>query len=118
MPPAPVVVEKTVVNGPVAAGATWIHCGSLNADDQRVPVFPSTALVAGVPAFSVEDAAAGFPCEIRGSAAAAVPDSAATATAAAIVTVETAAASNRLGPRALVRVADMALLPRGGTGRE
>ena len=66
----PVVVEKIVVNGPVAAGAVWIwnavanaasqvsrtwqtvavaprstcsHCGSLNADDQRVPVLPSKA---------------------------------------------------------------------------
>ena len=137
MPPAPVVVEKIVVNGPVAAGAvwiwndranaasqlsttwvtfavaprsTWIHCGSLNADDHRVPVLPSTAAEAGVPAFSVEDAVAGFPCEISGSAAAAVPDSPVTATVAAIVTAETAAASSRLGPRATVRM-DMALLP-------
>src|SRR4029453_6800383 len=82
MPPVPVVVEKIVVNGPVAAGAvwiwndranaasqvsrtwqtvavaprsTWIHCGSENADDQRVVALPSTAAEAGVPAFSVDD---------------------------------------------------------------
>src|ERR1051326_8749597 len=44
----------------VAPRSTWSHCGSLNADDQRVPVFPSVALAAGVPAFSVEDAVVGF----------------------------------------------------------
>src|SRR6266849_11063112 len=38
--------------------STWSHCGSENALDQRVPVLPSTALAAGVPAFSVEDAVA------------------------------------------------------------
>src|SRR5258707_586266 len=38
--------------------STSSHCGSANADDQRVPVFPSTAFAAGVPAFSVEDAVA------------------------------------------------------------
>jgi hypothetical protein len=73
-----------------------------------VPVLPSTAAEAGKLAFSVEDAVAGFPWEIRGSAAAAVPDSPVTATAAAIVTAETVAASSRLGPRATVRM-DMAL---------
>ena len=36
------------------------HCGSENALDQRVPVLPSTASAAGVPAFSVEDAVAGL----------------------------------------------------------
>jgi hypothetical protein len=87
VPPAPVVVEKIVVNGLVAAGAVWIwkavanaasqvsrtwqtvavpprstcsHCGSLNADDQRVLVLPSKAALAGVPAFSVEEAVAGW----------------------------------------------------------
>src|SRR5262245_4594680 len=87
VPPAPVVVEKIVVNGPVAAGAVWIwndranaasqvsttwqtvavaprstcsHCGSLNADDHRVPVLPSTAALAGKEAFSVEEAVAGW----------------------------------------------------------
>ncbi len=58
----------------VAPRSTWSHCGSLNALDQRVPVLPSTAAEAGVPAFSVEDAVAGLPCESSGSAAAAVPD--------------------------------------------
>ena len=49
--------------------STWIHCGSLNCDDQRVPVLPSTAAFAGVPAFSTEDAVTDFPWEIRESAA-------------------------------------------------
>ena len=34
--------------------STWIHCGSLKALDQRVPVLPSVAPLAGVPAFSVD----------------------------------------------------------------
>src|ERR1700757_1312551 len=34
------------------------HCGSENADDHLVPVLPSTAADAGVPAFSVEEAVA------------------------------------------------------------
>src|ERR1700731_4388454 len=38
--------------------STSSHCGSENADDQRVPVLPSTASAAGVPAFSVDDAVA------------------------------------------------------------
>src|SRR5262245_43277370 len=42
--------------------STWIHCGSLNALDQRVPVLPSTAAEAGKVAFSVDDAVAGRPC--------------------------------------------------------
>src|SRR5947209_7633724 len=36
--------------------STSSHCGSENADDHRVPVFPSVAAAAGVPAFSVDDA--------------------------------------------------------------
>ena len=40
--------------------STCSHCGSLNALDQRVPVLPSTASAAGVPAFSVEEAVAGW----------------------------------------------------------
>src|SRR4051794_33043754 len=87
VPPVPVVVAKMVVNGPVAAGAvwswnavpnaasqvsttrqmvavaprsTWTHWGSEKADDQRVAVLPSTAAEAGVPAFSVEEAVAGW----------------------------------------------------------
>src|SRR6185295_4928709 len=42
--------------------STWIHCGSLNALDQRVPVLPSKAALAGNVAFSVEEALAGRPC--------------------------------------------------------
>src|ERR1035437_4045050 len=38
--------------------STSSHCGSLAADDQRVPVLPSTAAEAGVPAFSIDDAVA------------------------------------------------------------
>src|SRR6267154_3603972 len=38
--------------------STSSHCGSEKALDQRVPVLPSTASAAGVPAFSVEDAVA------------------------------------------------------------
>jgi hypothetical protein len=41
--------------------STWIHCGSLNALDQRVPALPSTAFEAGKLAFSVDDALAGLP---------------------------------------------------------
>src|SRR5687768_14354265 len=41
--------------------STWIHCGSLNALDQRVPVLPSKAL-AGANAPSCEEALAGRPC--------------------------------------------------------
>src|ERR1039457_1252622 len=40
--------------------STCSHCGSENALDQRVPVFPSVAAAAGVPAFSVEDAVVGL----------------------------------------------------------
>jgi hypothetical protein len=38
------------------------HCGSLNAEDHREPVLPSTAALAGVPAFSVDEAVAVLPC--------------------------------------------------------
>src|SRR5258708_5464990 len=37
--------------------STSSHCGSENADDQRVPVLPSVAALAGAPAFSVLEAA-------------------------------------------------------------
>src|SRR4030081_2823002 len=36
--------------------STSSHCGSENAEDHLVPVLPSTAADAGVPAFSVEEA--------------------------------------------------------------
>src|SRR6266498_4470981 len=41
--------------------STCSHCGSLNALDQRVPVFPSTALDAGKVAFSMDEAVAVLP---------------------------------------------------------
>jgi hypothetical protein len=44
-----------------APRSTDSHCGLANAEDQRVPVLPSTALVAGVPTFSVEDAVTAAP---------------------------------------------------------
>src|SRR5258708_23442002 len=45
----------------VAPRSTCSHCGSLKALDQRVPVFPSTAFAAESPAFSSDDAVAGWP---------------------------------------------------------
>src|SRR5690349_14661795 len=53
----------------VAPRSTWIHCGSANALDQRVPGLPSTAAEAGVPALSVDEAVAGLPCDSRVGAA-------------------------------------------------
>ena len=47
----------------LAPRSTWIHCGSVKALDQRVPVLPSTAAEAGKVAFSVDDAVAGLPCD-------------------------------------------------------
>ena len=47
----------------------WIHCGSLNVLDQRVPGSPSTAAVAAKAAFSLLDAVTGRFCEISGPAA-------------------------------------------------
>src|SRR5205814_7882562 len=87
VPPAPVVVEKTVVQADASADtwiwnalayaasqvsttwqtdceaprSTWIHCGSPKALDQRVPLLPSTAADAGNVAFSSEEAVAGLP---------------------------------------------------------
>ena len=102
VPPVPVVVVKMFVHGPPAAPetwiwndranaasqlsttwqivrveprSTWIHCGSLNALDQRVPALPSKALDAGKVAFSAEDAVAGRPwADVGGAAAAAAAD--------------------------------------------
>src|SRR5690349_21834079 len=42
--------------------STSSHCGSENALDHLVPVFPSTAFEAGNEAFSSEDAVAVLPC--------------------------------------------------------
>ena len=85
MPPVPVVVEKIVVQVELSV-ETWIwnavayavsqsrltwqidwtdprstssHCGSANALDQRVPVFPSVASAAVNEAFSSDDAVVG-----------------------------------------------------------
>ena len=41
----------------LAPRSTWIHCGSLNALDQRVPALPSTAADAGKAAVLSEDEA-------------------------------------------------------------
>src|SRR5258706_99541 len=49
----------------VAPRSTCSHCGSLAALDQRVPALPSTAAEAGVPAFSTDEAVAGFPWDSR-----------------------------------------------------
>ena len=43
----------------VAPRSTCSHCGSLNALDQRVVMFPSTAFEAGYPAACTDDAVAG-----------------------------------------------------------
>src|SRR6266850_5863501 len=48
------------------------HCGSLNADDQRVDWSPSTAAEAGVLEVSTDDAVASEPSAILASAACAV----------------------------------------------
>ena len=49
--------------------STSSHWGSEKAEDQRVPVLPSVASAAGVPAFSVEDAVVVLPWESRVGAA-------------------------------------------------
>src|SRR3954447_2194176 len=77
----------------VAPRSTRNHCGSLNALDQRVPVLPSTAALAGKLAFSVLEAVAGRPCESRVSAALAAPPTTA---------AETATRSARTAPTASV----------------
>jgi hypothetical protein len=41
--------------------STCTHCGSEAAELQRVPSLPSVAAVAGVPAFSVDEAVVGWP---------------------------------------------------------
>jgi len=44
----------TPVTDAVAPRSTCSHCGLLNAEAQRVPVLPSVAFAAGVPAFSID----------------------------------------------------------------
>jgi hypothetical protein len=46
----------------VAPRSTCSHCGSLKALDHRVPVLPSVAAEAAVPAFSTDDAVVDLPC--------------------------------------------------------
>src|SRR4051794_8008577 len=58
-------LRRTRVTEHTADRSTVIHWGSLAAEDQRVPVFPSTARFAAVPAFSTEEALAGLPCDSR-----------------------------------------------------
>jgi hypothetical protein len=53
-------VSRTWQTVAVPPRSTCSHCGSLNADDQRVVVLPSKAALAGVPAFSVDEALAGW----------------------------------------------------------
>ncbi|GAA3422072.1 hypothetical protein GCM10018952_70900 [Streptosporangium vulgare] len=56
----------------LAPRSTWIHCGSLNALDQRVPALPSTAADAGkATVLSEDEAVAVLPWERSASAAAA-----------------------------------------------
>src|SRR5258706_7871147 len=69
-----------------APRSTCSHCGSLAALDQRVPALPSTAALAGVPAFSVDDAVAGLPCDSSVVAAPARTVETTTATPAASAT--------------------------------
>ncbi len=49
--------------------STRTHWSSVAAEDQRVPVSPSTALAAAVPLFSSDDAVADFPWDKGVSAA-------------------------------------------------
>src|SRR6476660_6354683 len=60
-----------IVAGPPRS--TSSHCGSLKADDQRVPVLPSVAFAGGNEAFSTDEAVVGLPCDSSvGAACAAV----------------------------------------------
>src|SRR5579859_4333488 len=64
--------------------STSSHCGSENADDQRVPVLPSVAAAAVKDAFSSDEAVVGWL-----SATLVVPQVAALAGAAAVYTPDT-----------------------------
>jgi hypothetical protein len=88
--------------------STSSHCGSANADDQRVPVFPSTALAAGKLAFSVEDEVA-----VLFRAALVVPQVAALAAGAAASEIPETRADRR---RAATASRLVALLARGLSG--
>jgi len=88
--------------------STSSHCGSANADDQRVPVLPSTALAAGKLAFSVEDEVA-----VLFSATFVVPQVAALAAGAAASEIPETRADRR---RAATASRLVALLARGLSG--
>jgi hypothetical protein len=83
--------------------STSSHCGSANALDHRVPVFPSTAFEAGKVAFSSEDAVAVLPWatfavpQVAASAELAV--SAVTSNPATRLSAATKAATTRLRAR-------------------
>src|SRR6185369_3709500 len=62
-------MEKPLIEA-LAPRSTWIHCGSLQAEDHRVVSEPSIAADAGVPALSTDDAVASAPRAIFVSAAA------------------------------------------------
>jgi hypothetical protein len=65
-------LSTTCVIDAVAPRSTCSHCGSENADDQRVPVLPSTAAEAGYAPLSTDDAMAGLPWDSSVAAALAV----------------------------------------------
>src|SRR5580693_6760528 len=144
VPPVPVVVEKIEVQF-VPSGDVWIwnavayaashcsttwviealaprstcsHCGSLNALDQRVPVFPSTAFDAGNEAFSSDDAVAGWPCDSRTDAAparlAGPTASIKAASAATIATMKIRRQANDGSATVLVPMATPASMKRNG----
>src|SRR5579859_8176373 len=75
-----------------APRSTWIHCGSEKVDDHRVVVSPSTAALAGVPAFSTDDAVAGLSWDSRVAAARAGGVDTVTASAPAIAATRATAA--------------------------
>src|SRR6266568_510534 len=79
-----------------APRSTCSHCGSEKALDHRVVVSPSTAALAGVPAFSTDDADTGLFCDSSvGAAFADTVDTTITKPA----TSATAAATATAGPR-------------------
>src|SRR2546430_15506445 len=82
--------------------STVIHCGSPNELDQRVDVFPSTALPPAVPVFSVELTVT-LLCSAR-FAAAKAPRCTNSATPAATTTVAMRETSARLDIRPPVRI--------------
>src|SRR5712691_343399 len=83
------------------------HCGSLNALDHRVPVFPSTAVEAGNEAFSVEDAVA-----VLFSARFAVPQLAAAAVGTVPGGMPTVSATATSNPATRLRVVTAAATTR------